>query len=466
MEVTLRLTGRQHALLKAHLFPGDGNEAVAVALCGRRAGRMRHCLTVRRIATIPYDHCSIRTPDRVTWSTQSLAPLIEEAARRGLAVLKIHSHPDGLERFSEFDDQSDQDLFRSIHGWMDDDLPHASAVMLPDGRIFARTVGADGVFAPVPLVSVVGDDLHFWHAPGGEVEVPEFARRHAQAFGSGTTALLNRLSVAVVGCSGTGSPVVEQLARLGVGKLVLVDPDVVEEKNLNRILNAKIEDARLKSPKVEVMRRSIARIGLPTEVLTFARDLAHPEVVKAVAECDAVFGCMDSVDGRHLLSRLATFYLLPYFDVGVKLAADGRGGVDQICGTVHYLQPDGSSLLSRGTYTLEQVQAAALRRTDPAAYQDQLQSKYIVGVKEERPAVISVNMLFASLAVNEFLARLHPYRDDPNGEFAAYRISLTQARIIQDADGEPCPVLARHAGRGDVRPLLDMPALSEQEPVE
>lgn len=462
MEVVLRLTGKQHAQLKAHLFPGDGNEAVAVALCGRRAGRERHCLTIRKITNIPYDQCSIRTPDRVTWSTQSLMPLLEEAARRGLAVLKIHSHPGGLGKFSDYDDRSDRDLFESIYGWMDDDQPHASAVMLPDGSIFARTVGAAGVFNPVSLVSVASDDLHFWHAQDGAAAVPEFARRHAQAFGAGTTAMLNRLSVAVVGCSGTGSPVIEQLVRLGVGKLVLIDPDVIEQKNLNRILNATIEDARLKWLKVDVLQRAIAQIGLPTEVVTFARDLAGPEVVKAIAECDVVFGCMDSVDGRHLLNRLAAFYLLPYFDVGVKLEADGRGGVDQICGTVHYLQPDGSSLLSRRTYSLEQVQAAALKRTDPIAYRDQLQSKYIVGVQEERPAVISVNMLFASLAVNEFLARLHPYRDDPNADFAAYRISLTQSRIIQDSDGEPCPVLARHAGRGDVRPLLDMPALSEE----
>jgi hypothetical protein len=381
-----------------------------------------------------------------------------------LSILKIHSHPGGLDRFSDFDDRSDRDLFTSIHGWVDDDRPHASAVMLPDGRIFARTVGASGEFAPVSLVAVVDDDLHFWRMPGEASEIPEFARRHAQVFGSGTTSMLRRLSIAVVGCSGTGSPVIEQLARLGAGKLVLVDPDVVEEKNLNRVLNATIEDARLRVPKVEVMKRAIARIGLHTEVLAFNRDLADPDVIKAVAECDVVFGCMDSVDGRHLLNRLAVFYLLPYFDVGVKLEADGQGGVDQICGTVHYLQPDGSSLLSRETYTIEQVRAAALKRADPEGYRDQLQSKYIVGVREERPAVISVNLLFASLAVNEFLARLHPYRDDPNGDFATYRISLTQARVIQDADGAPCPALARHAGRGDVKPLLDMPALSEEDP--
>jgi hypothetical protein len=464
MEVVLRLTGKQHAELKAHLFPGDGREAVAVALCGRRAGRARHCLTIRTIVPIPYDQCQVRTPDRITWSTQSLRPLIEEAAKRGLAILKIHSHPGGFDKFSDFDDRSDRDLFTSIHGWMDDDLPHASAVMLPDGRVFARAVSASGAFTSVSLVSVVSYDLNFWRILGATPEIPEFARRHAQIFGSGTTSMLSRLSVAVVGCSGTGSPVVEQLARLGVGKLVLVDPDVVEEKNLNRILNATIEDARTGTPKVEVMKRAIARMGLQTEALAFDRDLADPEVVKAIAECDVVFGCMDSVDGRHLLNRLAVFYLLPYFDIGVKLEADGQGGVDQICGTVHYLQPDGSSLLSRGTYTIEQVRAAALKRADPEAYRDQLQSKYIVGVREERPAVISVNLLFASLGVNEFLARLHPYRDDSNRNFATYRISLTQARIVQDADGAPCQTLARHAGRGDVRPLLDMPVLSEEGP--
>ncbi len=248
MNLTLRLTGKQHAQLKAHLFPGDGNEAVALALCGRRAGSSRHCLTVRHVVTVPYDQCSIRTPDRVTWSTQLLMPLLAEAARQGFSILKIHSHPGGLDRFSEYDDQSDRDLFRSVHGWMDHDYPHASAVMLPDGRIFARTVGVAGEFASIPVVSVVGDDLHFWHADSGATQVPEFTRRHAQAFGSGTTDLLQRLSVAVVGCSGTGSPVVEQLTRLGVGRLVLVDPDVVEEKNLNRILNATIEDARVKRP--------------------------------------------------------------------------------------------------------------------------------------------------------------------------------------------------------------------------
>src|SRR2546422_10875199 len=110
-------------------------------------------------------------------------------------------------------------------------------------------------------------------------------------------------------------------------------------------------------------------MGLGTEVIPLAHNLCEPDVVRAVAACDVLFGCMDGVDGRHLLNRLATFYLIPYFDVGVKLESDGRGGIDQVCGTVHYLQPGRSSLFSRGMYTLEQLRAAGLRRSDPRAYE-------------------------------------------------------------------------------------------------
>ena len=267
--------------------------------------------------------------------------------------------------------------------------------------------------------------------------------------------------MAVIGYSGTGSPTVEQLARLQVGRLVVVDPKLVEQKNLNRILNTRRQHVSKKTPKVEVARRTVIGMGLGTDIEVYEDNLYSSRVVRAVAECDVLFGCVDSVDGRHLMNRLSTFYNIPYFDVGVKLIADGQGGVEQICGTVHYLQPDGSSLLSRRVYTQEQVRAASLRRTDPAAYREQRQAKYIDGVDEERPAVISVNMFYAALAVNEFLARIHGYRDDGNEDFAVHRISMTQSQIYRQPDGEPCPSLARHVGRGDVRPLLDMPVLSE-----
>src|ERR1700755_184963 len=104
MEVVLRLTGEQHALLKSHLYPGAGHEAAAIILCGRRAGDSRHCLAAKQVIPVPYDRCETRTPVRVTWSTDVLLPHLTEVSKRGLAVVKVHSHPGGLEEFSEWDD--------------------------------------------------------------------------------------------------------------------------------------------------------------------------------------------------------------------------------------------------------------------------------------------------------------------------------------------------------------------------
>jgi hypothetical protein len=308
-------------------------------------------------------------------------------------------------------------------------------------------------------IAVVGDDVRFF-GDAAEEAVPEFGRRVAQSFGAGTFQALRALKVGVVGCSGTGSPVVEMLARNGVGTRVLVDPDRVEEKNLNRILNATMADAVAGRTKVAMLAGAIARMGLGTQVETFDRTLFDRDVVAALADCDILFGCMDSVDGRHLLNRLATFYMIPYFDLGVKLEADGAGGVDQVCGSVHYLKPGGSSLLSRHVYSSEQLRAAGLKRTDPDGYRDLLAEGYIKGVAEDRPAVIQLNMLIASLAVNELLARIHPYRLDPNSAFAVRRLSLSHDIFEAEGDGEPCLALARHVGRGDVEPMLDWPELS------
>lgn len=464
MRIKLRLTQTDHSALMAHLLPGDGLEAVAVALCGRRRGDADHCLTIQSLVPIPYDECKVRERDRVTWSSQRLVPLLEKAARRDLGILKIHSHPGGFRDFSSIDDEADKDLFNSVFGWTDSAFPHASAVMLPDGSMFGRAIQPDGSFQRIDSILVPGDNLHFWTAEQGSA-VPSFAKRHAQLFGSGTTQRLREMSVAVVGCSGTGSPVIEQLARLGVGRLVIVDPDHIEDKNLNRILNATREDAYLRRPKVEVMARAIAAMGFGTELEIIADDLATPRAVRAVAACDVVFGCMDGVEGRHLLNRLAALYVLPYFDLGVKLEADGQGSVNEACGAVHYIRPDGSTLLDRKVYTVAQLKSAGLKRTDPKAYREQVKAGYIKGVAEDRPAVISINMQIASTAVNEFLARLHPYRYDDNAEFAVVRKSFIQGAEYRETEGPSSGTFTAHVGKGDVRPLLSMPELSEAEDV-
>lgn len=116
--------------------------------------------------------------------------------------------------------------------------------------------------------------------------------------------------------------------------------------------------------------------------------------------------------------------------------------------------------MSRYVFNLEQVRAAGLQRTDPQQYKQLLAEGYIRGGNEDRPAVVQLNSLIASLAVSELLARLHPYRIDPNGDYATNRISLSHGIFDHEADGFACPMLSKHVGRGDVEPPLDWAELS------
>jgi hypothetical protein len=106
------------------------------------------------------------------------------------------------------------------------------------------------------------------------------------------------------------------------------------------------------------------------------------------------------------------------------------------------------------------VAADALKRRNPELYAERQREKYIDNVQEKAPAVISVNMTMAALAVNELLARLYQTRNVPNARFATTRINLAEVDIEGEAEGAPCPLFAHIAGLGDINPLLDLPELS------
>lgn len=460
-DAILRLTGRQKQQLSLHLFPGDGLEAAAILLCGRCTGKDRHCLSVMEVVPVPHDVC-VRLVDRITWPTGLLENLLVRAAKENLAVVKVHSHPGGFDRFSETDDASDVDFFSVAASWTESDLPHGSVVILPCGRMFGRYQDQKRGFRPIDLISVAGDMIEYWADEAGGF-VPDFADRHAQVLGEHTIGVLRRLRCAVVGCSGTGSPTVEQLFRLGIGELILIDPDHIGPENLNRIVNSRSHHAQSKAAKVDVLADAIGDTGLGTTVIPLQADLCSPDVVELVATCDVIFGCVDSVFARHLVNKIASTYCIPYVDIGVGIKADGNGGIAHVTGAVHYLQPDGSSLLSRQVFTLDEVQADGLRRNDPDEYKRRLGSGYIKGADVDRPAVMPLNVTFSGLGVYEFLCRIHELRDDGNTDYASQRWSLSGGIALSDGDGQRCRVVSRYLGRGDITPLLGMPELTPVE---
>lgn len=452
----LRMTEAQHRRLRDHLFDGSDLEAIAVGLCGRGFSSGRQLLTVHEIVEIPHDECE-RLSASIRWPTRRLRDLLARANSDGLALFKIHSHPNGYRGFSGLDDASDEDLFSAVSLKVQGE--HMSAVMLPSGEIFGRRMAGGCAQGAIDRVAVIGDEVRIWPLMAGDSGARDFDVRHRQAFGDRTINLLAALSIAIVGISGTGSPTAEMLARLGVGRLILIDPDIVEAKNLNRIWGARRAHVQAKLNKARMMKAHIEGMGLGTIVEILEDRIDTPEGIALLSTCDFAFGCVDSVEGRDTLNRIATFYVLPYIDMGVRLDADGAGGVSSVSAGIHYLKPGGSSLKSRGVYSDAELYAEYLKRTDPDFYQDQVRRGYIHGVSVDRPAVISINTAVASAAVNEMLARLHPFRTAPNSNFAIQKLLFTHGRIALRPDGPIDGELAAYIGRGDSSPLLMSPRM-------
>lgn len=459
MEYQLRIAGIHYSTLKDHLFPGDAKESVAIVLCGRHEASNISMLLTHKVVLIPHEDCE-RSPLYVNWRTELIVPLLDEAAKKNMAILKIHSHPSGYPNFSETDDKSDQELFRSVFGWCDHDGIHMSAVMLPSGKVFARAFGPDLKPEFVNKISISGDELLFWNN-NKEIQLDDFSLRTIQAFGDGTYSKLKQLKIGVVGCSGTGSPTIEQLARLGVGELIIVDPDEIEVKNLNRIINSKMDDVG--KFKVDVITKQINALGLNTKIKPYALNLYDDlNLLKELITCDILIGCMDSVDGRHLLSELSNFYLIPYFDLGVRLDADGSGGIKSILASVNYIQPGMSSLLSRGLYTPQRLFDDGLKRKNPEEFADREKSKYVKNANVNSPAVISINVQISSIAVNELLNRLHSFKDEITSDYAQVTMDFCGGCIINTSELEFDQDInkARWIGRGDYEPFLRLPELS------
>lgn len=460
MKYQLRIAEEHYKSLQQHLFPGDGKEAVAIVLCGRFDTNDISILLTHKVELIPYEEC-IRTEDYVNWRTERIIPLLDEAAKNNMAILKIHCHPTGYAKFSKTDDISDKELFTSTFGWCNSNGVHASAVMLPNNEIFARVFNSDLESFTIDKISIVGDEI-IMHTQLSSYTNDEFSKRTRQAFGDDTYHKLKQMKIGVIGCSGTGSPTIEQLTRLGVGTLVIVDPDKVEQKNLNRIINSTMKDAISEEFKTTTISKAIHNIGLGTKVIEFNCNLYdNKDALRELITCDVVFGCVDSVDGRHLISQLTNFYLIPYFDLGVRLDSDGKGNIVSIVASIHYIKPGYSTLLSRKLYTAERLFDDGLLRQDPNEFKKREEAGYVRNANVDRPAVISINMQISSMAINEFLNRIHSFKDEPPSCYAKVMMDYSAGCIenVPEKEFEPDSNAKKWTGRGDYKPFLRMTEL-------
>lgn len=107
-------------------------------------------------------------------------------------------------------------------------------------------------------------------------------------------------SVLVVGCGGLGCPLAQYLAAAGVGRLGLVDYDVVETSNLARqVLHG---EALAGQAKVFSAAASLRRLNSAVECVPYAQALTPATALDLVRRYDVVADCSDNVPTRYLVS--------------------------------------------------------------------------------------------------------------------------------------------------------------------
>src|SRR5260221_7222326 len=132
--------------------------------------------------------------------------------------------------------------------------------------------------------------------------------------GKVSDATVMSVKVAVIGLGGGGSHVVQQLAHLGVGEFVLVDPGRIDRSNLNRLVGGTVIDVAKKRLKTAIARRSVRRVN-PAATVTIVSDDWRKKA-ELIRDCDVIVGCVDTYATRAELEVVARRFLIPYVDIG------------------------------------------------------------------------------------------------------------------------------------------------------
>ncbi len=112
---------------------------------------------------------------------------------------------------------------------------------------------------------------------------------------------LTKSSVAIIGMGALGTVAAEILARAGVGKLVVVDRDIVELTDLQRQLL--YDESDVGKPKASVAAEKLKRINSEIKIVAVASDVDYKNIKAVVGKPDVVLDCTDNLETRFLINE-------------------------------------------------------------------------------------------------------------------------------------------------------------------
>jgi hypothetical protein len=192
-----------------------------------------------------------------------------------------------------------------------------------------------------------------------------------------------------VGLGGGGSHIAQQLAHIGLGNFLLIDPDFIEDTNLNRLVGGTLEDVRLGAAKVDIAERVIKPVNPAAEVVK--RLASWTEVTAELRDVDVIFACVDSMSCRSELESFARRFLIPLIDIGIDVHESS--GEFSIGGQVMLSMPGKPCMRCMGLVTDEALAKEAAR----------------YGAAGGKPQVVWPNGTLASIAVGFFMKLVTPW---------------------------------------------------------
>jgi molybdopterin-synthase adenylyltransferase len=203
--------------------------------------------------------------------------------------------------------------------------------------------------------------------------------------------------ISIVGVGGLGSIIAEHLIHMGFHTINLIDPDVLEVSNLNRIVGAYYEDAQQKRAKVEVVKRHLTNINPQATVQAYSKDVHDKELESVLALSDWLIVATDNHSSRRKAQELSIQYFVPLLSVGVNITVN-ENTIEDMSGEVITARV-GDGLCLNCLNRINPIQVASERHPDMTIREALVKRGYVKGQDVKEPAVKTLNAFVATMAV-------------------------------------------------------------------
>lgn len=394
--------------VRNHLLENPAEEAAAFLLAGVHSTNRGIRILARRMINIPLALYRQKLEYHLDVAPKAINGLASLCEASNLTAIICHSHPRKISSvaYSPSDDHGEGRITTFLQDFVQNQP--IGSLLFSESATIGRVWQARS-FRPADAIITVGEIIRNLTDSEDNDHLASCERhsRQVMLLGKDGQSRLSKLSIGIVGIGGTGSCVAEQLARLGVAKLVLIDDDELEESNISRMYgtfpdqlrNSVIQIFRRKMlPKVDVIGKHLQRIDPKLTVEAINGNVVVSDIASKLLSCDAILLCTDEHWGRSIVNQISYQYFIPVVNMGVRVDAP-NDVIIAAAGDVHTLGPDKPCLWCYGYLNSSRIAAESMLPEQRSA---RLREGYVEGIGPS-PMVISLTSTVASLAVTELL---------------------------------------------------------------